>query len=466
MTDNICLRRNYLSGFELAFQSVGTVAPTACMALLLPVIFGASGTGTWLTLLFAGAGILLLALQMNVFGRRMASPGATYAFVQAGLGPIAGTFAGWAALAAYVLFIATIPPQLANLIAIMLHERGFDLEMSGRMILIVLSAILPWYLARQDIKLSARVTSVIEIATMALLFYLLAIRFTTGGGELVDKRQLDLSGFSFSQFHLGLVLAFLCYGGFESAMELGAEARRPFVMIPRMLIIVVCLLIGFFVLTGYGTEAAFEGIVPTLDHQESPMAALADAVGYGWLGKLITAGIMVSLMASLLGAINAAARVLYAFSHRGLFFRGIGVIHPVHATPARAIAVVTLLGLGIAMGLTATGIDPLDQLGDIGAISSIAILVSYLMVSVAAPVYLYRHGQLKPWNVVTAILSAAMILVPLAGTLYPVPDFPVNLMPYGFLALMAAGMGWLLYVRKRHPERLAGVESEMVTQSP
>ena len=90
MPAHVTLRRNYLSGFDLIFQSVGTVAPSACMGLLLPVIFAASGMETWLCLLFAGCGTSLLATQMNVFGRRLASPAHCMPMCMRGLAPSRG----------------------------------------------------------------------------------------------------------------------------------------------------------------------------------------------------------------------------------------------------------------------------------------------------------------------------------------------------------------------------------------
>ncbi len=452
------LRRNYLSGFDLIFQSVGTVAPSACMGLLLPVIFAKSGMESWLCMLFAGCGILLLATQMNVFGRRMASPGALYAYVHAGLGPVAGVITGWSVLLAYVLFIATIPPQISNLIGGLLHiSFGLPLQIG----IMIASVLLPWWLAQQDVRLSARVTSVIEMATMLLVLFLVGTYFWKSG-SIVDHQQLDISQFAFHPFHLGLVLAFLCFGGFESAMELGAEAKHPFVMIPRILLIVVGLLTLFFVIATYGIVAAFHGITPDLGQQDSPLITLSRALGIGHVGVIVTGGFLCSLLASSLGCINAAARVLYAFAHRGLFFPAIGKTHKRHGTPHYAIAAVTTIGVGISLTLTACGLGTLDQLDYIGTISSFSILASYLMVAIAAPFYARQLGELTAWRVIGAIVTVALLCVPLSGCLYPVPDYPHNLLPYIFLALIALGTGYFLFIRRTDPARLGGLESELL----
>ena len=42
------LRRDCLSVWEVTAQSVANIAPTATPALVVPVIFGYTGNGTWL----------------------------------------------------------------------------------------------------------------------------------------------------------------------------------------------------------------------------------------------------------------------------------------------------------------------------------------------------------------------------------------------------------------------------------
>ena len=458
------LRRNYLSGFELTFQSVGTVAPSASMALLTPVIFAASGAGTCLTVALAGFGVLLLALQMAVFGRRMASPGALYAYVHAGLGPLPGVIAGGSILVAYVLFIATIPPQVANLaIGFATARLGLHPGLAVRLGFMAASILLPWALARRDIRLSTRLTSVVEIATMGLLIAVAALHFRATG-VLLDTRQIDLRGFTFAQFHHGVILAFLLYGGFETAMELGAEARSPFTVIPRILVIVIAILSGFNILVSYATVDAFEG--GHLESESSPMVALAHSLGHDGIGLMITLGLFSSLLACSVGCINAAARVLYAFAHRGLFFRSIARPHPTHATPHRGIAVVSCAGLTIALILTLVGVPPLRQLDYMGTMSSLAILVPYAFVAAAAPVYLWKRKTMKTRHVIGAVLAIGFVALPLAGSVYPVPDYPVDLIPYLYLGLVAAGVAGYLYVRKAHPGRIRGMEGELLEQPP
>lgn len=41
------------------------------------------------------------------------------------------------------------------------------------------------------------------------------------------------------------------------------------------------------------------------------------------------------------------------------------------------------------------------------------------------------------------------------------PDYPLNLLPYVFLAYMGLGAAWFLYLRKTAPQELADIEHDL-----
>ena len=456
------LRRNYLSGYELVFQSLGTVAPSATPAIVIPVVFAVSGNGTWLVFAFAAVTIFLLSQQMRIFGKRIASPGAVYAYVNDGLGPLIGVIAAWSIMIAYLFGIATIPAQLVNLLFGLLHQFfGVTLGKAAELMVVVLSIALPWGLARRDIKLSTRVTCVIELTTLCLIGGLI-VDFFWHKGSIADPLQTGLHDFTFSQFHLGLVLAFFCFGGFETATELGAEARNPLKMIPRALTAVVIIVGLFYTFSAYSLTDAFQGSETPLDKQEAPLTSLSHTLGVSWVGTLITIGICSSIMASALGCLNAGGRVLYAMAHRGLFYAGAQETHSRYATPSTAITVIAVVALVSSLSLSLGGITAADSLNYLGTLCSFGFLTTYLLVAIAAPFYLKKQNKLRLWNVALAVITIALLAVPLAGSIYPVPDYPASLLPYIFLALLLAGVGYFLYVRKTDPARLQLVESELL----
>jgi hypothetical protein len=44
---------------------------------------------------------------------------------------------------------------------------------------------------------------------------------------------------------------------------------------------------------------------------------------------------------------------------------------------------------------------------------------------------------------------------------YPVPDYPYNILPYLFVAYMLVGAVWLMMLKKRSPQVLAKIEHDL-----
>jgi hypothetical protein len=52
-------------------------------------------------------------------------------------------------------------------------------------------------------------------------------------------------------------------------------------------------------------------------------------------------------------------------------------------------------------------------------------------------------------------LAVAAMAIVLAGTVYPVPDFPKNWLPYLFLLYLAVAIGWHLFSDRRESPKSA-----------
>jgi hypothetical protein len=58
-------------------------------------------------------------------------------------------------------------------------------------------------------------------------------------------------------------------------------------------------------------------------------------------------------------------------------------------------------------------------------------------------------------------LAALFLLVPLIGSFYPVPAWPVDSFPYIFLGYMLLGSGWLFAVSRRNPGIFGEIEMDL-----
>ncbi|MBB4197797.1 hypothetical protein CCR94_11775 [Rhodoblastus sphagnicola] len=459
------LKKNHLSFTDVVAQAIGVVAPTATPALVASLVFANAGNGAWLAYVFATLAILFLSLNINVFAKRSASPGALYAFVGQSLGVFWGSIAGWSLLIAYLFCAGAVLSGAVNYALVLLHLvfGAFD-DLTPSLILSLGFVALAWGVAWRSIKLSTRLSLSLESITATAIVAILVGVFIQHGTAF-DKPQLALEGVTLNNLQLGLVLAFFSFTGFESASVLGHEAKQPLRVIPRAVIATVLALGVFLVGTTYALVAGFQGAAVPLDKADAPLSFIADSIGLSFLGPVIAVGVIASFFASVLGCINASARIIYALSRQGVLHNRAGDAHEDHSTPHIAIAISALIVLVLFAPLAGLGVKLMDVYGYLGSVSTFGFLASYLLVSLGAPVFLKRRGELKARHVVVSAISVVLVGIPFVGVLYPVPDYPLNLLPYLFVGLLWLGVLYFNYLRHRQPETLARIERDLEASS-
>ena len=146
-----------------------------------------------------------------------------------------------------------------------------------------------------------------------------------------------------------LVGAFFAFGGWWEISKLAGEARDPARTLPRALALGVTIVTGIYIVT----SAVFLYLVP-LERVTSgeTFAAQAGELLFGPAGGRVFAWIViVAVLGSLLGLLMALPRVYYAMAHDGVFFKVVAAVHPRFGTPARAIAIQTVIAsLYVALG--------------------------------------------------------------------------------------------------------------------
>lgn len=451
-TNEYGLRGQSLTPLETFAQSIGNVAPTATPVIVIPLVFGLAGNGTWLAYLFATIGIFFVAQNVNQFARHTASPGSLYAYITTGLGPWAGLVAGWSLLAAYTGTAAAVTGGFTNYANVLLQDLfGFQ---APALLLIAISVFLSWLLAFRDIKLSARTTLVLELIAVSLILLIIVATLLTVP-SIVDAAQINLEGVTADSLRLGLVLALFSFVGFESAASLGSEAKDPLKTIPRAILRSAIFIGLFFIVAAYTIVLAFHQQPPTaetLDKSSAPLHVLAAYSGLGSLRHLIDLGAVISFFACTLASINAGARILFLLGRHGVFPSAVGNAHAVNKTPHIAVTISAIFTFLPAAYLAFQGYGPFDIFGWIGSFASYGFIAAYILVSVAAPIYLRRHHGLGVGAVLSAIIATVLLLIALAGNIYPVPPAPYDWLPYAFVAYLVAGLLWFAALRFWSPK--------------
>jgi amino acid transporter len=462
------LRADCLPFPEVLAQSVANIAPTVTPTVNAALVFASAGNGTWLTYLIATLGLVFVGMNINQFAQQSAAPGSLYMYIARGLGPMAGVITGWALMLAYLLTAIAVASGFANYGEVLLAPLGIA---PSPIFLIAICVGVAWYIAYRDIQLSTVLMLLLEIVSVSMII-LLGIIVLFKKGYAIDMAQLTLKDTPPSGIVSGLVLGVFSFVGFESATTLGYEAKNPLHSIPKAVILstVTCGL--FFVLMSYVQVLGFSGLATPFNQSAAPTSDLATAAGVEFFGWLILIGAMVSLFACTLACINAGARILYSMGQHGVFHHRLGQAHGTNQTPYVAVTIACLLVFLIPMITTMFGVKPLDNYAYAGTIATYGFLVAYLLISLAAPIYLARQGQLKFSNVLVSVLAIIFMLIPALGSVgiggdnflsqvFPIPAAPYNIFPYLFLLYLVLGGIWFAVIRARSPRIIQQMEADI-----
>ena len=136
-----------------------------------------------------------------------------------------------------------------------------------------------------------------------------------------------------------------------------------------------------------------------------------------------------------------------------------GRVHHVHRTPHRAIVFCGLALAGICLAMLPAGF--LNAFGYAGTFASFGFVVVYLALCIVAPLDLQRTREMKARHVLVGALGSALMLFVVFGSVYPVPAFPYNILPYAFFAYMTAGAIWFAVLKAKSPQTLASIQHDM-----
>ncbi len=455
------LRANCLNFWEVLAQAIALISPTMTAALIVPAMYGNAGNGSWLAYAFGTVMLLFVALNLNEFAKRSTTAGSMFAYTTRGLGPTAGGLAGWCLIWAY-LFIGiaglTGFTNFANVLVGMLPGG----HVIPPVLLFAVCAGVSWWLAFRDIQLSTILMLILEGVSVAFIFILATIVLSHHGLP-IDRDQLTLKGASVSNMGFGVVVAIFSLVGFECATAFGDEAKNPLKTIPKAVLWSLLLTGVFFVFVTYMEVYGARGSKATLDTLSAPLNTLAAMMHVRWLAVPISLGAVVSFFSLNLSCMNACARIVYPMGRHGVFHASVGKAHAAHGTPHVAVSVVAALMFLVVTGLYLWHNVVTDLFNDAGTFGAFGFLFAYFFISVAAPMYLKKIGELQPKHVALSVVSVLLLLVPAVGSVYTNPPLapPVKYFPYVFLGYFAIGLAWLLTLRRRTPDMVAGITRDL-----
>jgi amino acid transporter len=454
------LRGNSLSFAETVGQSIANIAPTLTPTINISVVVGLAGVGAWLSYLIATIGLLFVAGNIGVLARRHALAGSYFVYIGRTLGPLFGMLAGWSMIAAY-LFTA-IATSISGYIFIsdLLRALGLQAMTPPCGVFEIAFIGLIWAAAYRDIRFSSRTGLALEALSLTIIVFI-ALELVARRGTLADSAQLQLRQLPIGGVMSALTFAVFSFVGFESSATLAQEARNPLRTIPRAITMSTGVAGLFFVLISYCMILGVGDRARLIGDSASPFAAVTRSAGLGRVSVVVYFSALISAFACGLASINALARMLFSMGRYEFVHRSMGIVHKQYQTPHLAVtAGCVLMGVAVLMLSFAA---PLSAFGCTATFGTFGFLAVYLMTCVVAPLELSRTGELSLGLVLTSALGAGLMVFVVVGSLVPVPPYPYSLLPYLFLAYLAAGAAWYTIVSVRFPQMLGRIELDLET---
>lgn len=440
------LDRRNLGPVEVLAQSVSCAAPAAAMATVPAIVAATAGPATLWSFVVATVLALLIGTCIGQFTRRMAVAGSLYSLTAKGLGPGAALASAGALLVGCGVLVMAAVTGAAIYLDYLLARLGAPPGgvAAGAAVAVTLGA---GALVLLGVRLSARVVLLVETVSITIIIVVLGVLLLgPGAGPLAAPPGPDpgLAGVA-----AGVLPALGAFIGFEAATALGVEARRPYVTVPRAVLVtagVVGLLSLFAALTQVTTTGAGTG-------PPQPLVVLA-AHDTPWLAAALDLGIVASFFACTVATGNVLVRVLFSMARDGVVPVALGATHPRYRTPHVAILAGLPAAGAVPVAMLAGGMPGGGVLTLLLTVASAGYLIAYLLVCLAAPLFLRRIGELTAPPVVATAVIVPILLVVSGAYVATAIGGPV---PAVLGVLLLAGLAWYAVLRIRRPDRLRGI---------
>lgn len=458
-TPEATLDKKALSTLDLLIAGMSYMAPGFSLFFTTALIAGAAGIHIPLVYLLAGVGVLCTGAALAEFSRIAPSAGSLQVFLMRGFGPTVSTAGGLVLIVGYICLQGGITALFGGWTAKLFHDfLGLDIPWP---ILSIVGVFICTALMFRGVALSIKATWILFLIEFLLVLAIALAVFFFGGAAGYSSAPFDISAFAsmpLTAIAMGMVLATFSFVGFEGAISFAEETPNPGKAMPTAVLGGVIGIALLYVIAMYAVVIGF-GLDKMGDvaGDPEPIATLA-AIFAGPLKPLLEIAIWTSIVANMMAAGNANARILFNMGREGVLPHSLGTIHPVNKTPHSAIILFMMATLVPALGGWLAGWDYLATFGNIIGFGALLAVLIYMAATIALPVYISRQKgavERKPFSHwVIPVIGAAVWLIPLWGALQPGQSFPFNIYPWMAAGLIAITL--LVALTKRRPDaRLA-----------
>lgn len=450
-------------------MSAALMGPAVSVYFNPQLVAAQAGAATPFVFVLSMVASLIVANGIMEMARELPSAGAFYTYVSRGIGPRTGFVTGGLMFLAYALLVPAELALMGSYTHDLFKQYGIDIPWVP---ISLLAAALMTVLSVRGIGGSIKAALIMFVAEVAVILLVSTVVLGKGGAHGLNASPFDpsKSAHGLSGIALGMVYGVLSFIGFEAAATLGEETRNPRRNVPRglgyslILVGAIYLFCTYAETIGFGTGGSE---VAKLAADPAPFTTLGQTYA-PWLNLVIGLAGISSIFAVTVNSNNGIVRILFAMGREGMLPKKLAAVSPALGTPVTAVlvqsafAVLVTLGLGMWAG-------PFTTYAYLGAVLTFGIIPVYWLTNVACIRFfrarpeqfrLLRHGILP-------VLGIALMIIPVYGSVWPVPAPPYNWFPYavGAYVVLLAAIAAVLGKRRPHllsraGEVLAGTDGD------
>lgn len=439
------------------------IGPIFGVGFLAGTVAVFAGFTTPLSVLLAGLGTLALAYVLTLYGRRFAGAGAVYEYLGRGVHSSVG-IVGAGLYVMGLLFLGAgggfvAEGYLAN--ELLAGELSLDLGWwFWALASLAVAIAVNWIGVRIGVR------AIVAIAAVSIVPFLViaAAIIAKGGADGNTIAVLDPASTSLSAVFHGVLFAIALFIGFETVAALGEEAAAPRRSIPVAMLVSIAACLCFYLLLTYAGAIGFGRTALERDAwfaSGNPFGDLGRRYVGDELGWIVNLTIVLDLLSVCIAFTLAASRVLMALARDGHLPRILGRTSRRYRTPVSGLLAIALWSLiviawtaSVSYGTAGETPDVLQAVLILSATGSYLVTLVYLLLALGG-LWLLRADAGRRgwwWKLPVVLVSIAVPVLSLDGSLNPFPDHPNDVAVYFAAATVGVAIVWYVTLSVLRPD--------------
>lgn len=400
-------------------------------------VLDSAGSSTLAIIAWIFGGVITLTGGLTVaeIGSQMPYTGGLYVYIENIYGRIFGFLAGWMQI---IVYGPAIIASVAGFMSILMAN-FFGLSSAWRIPLAMITVLIIGILNLFENKVGAIFAIITTICKMIPIVAIIVFGIFWGHEDAFGQTITEIHNAN-GGFGVAVLATLFGYDGWILIANLGGEMKNPQKLLPKAIILGITAVLVIYTLI---TVGIFRFIPAEMIHKlgENTTAYLATKA-FGQIGgKLLSAGIIISMMGTLNGKIITFPRIVYAMAERRdiPFSKVLSYVTPKGKSPVNATLFIVILA-----GIMMMCFDP-DHLSDLCVFT---VYCFYLLAFIG--IFILRRKNDAHTRPFSTPLYPLVPIVAIAGGLFVIVSEIMN-DPAGvvlFIGIVVVGLPIFYLVKK------------------